>query len=125
MLTLSPGLDASPQKAIHPGRRPNPLSAGQVDQLVEAFVAGTTVRELAECFGIHRSTVLDHLKRRQVRRRGEWSPALVARASALYEAGSTLDQIARSIRVDPRTVGRQLRAAGVAIQPSGPRRKQI
>lgn len=104
------------------GRRPQPLTSDEVDELVEAFTTGTTINELALRLGVHRTTVMGHLRRRRVPRRGQWSDQAVRKAAARYEAGATLDQIARDLGVDPRTVGRQLRFAGVMLRPSGPRR---
>ncbi len=39
------------------------LSATQVDELVSARKAGATINELAEQFGIHRTTVMSRLKK--------------------------------------------------------------
>lgn len=105
-------------------RRRQPLSPEQIDELVDAFTSGSTVKELAARFEIHRTTVMDYLRRRRVPRRGEWSDQMVATAAQRYAGGETLDQVAAGLSVDPRTVGRQLRAAGIEIRPSGPRRRR-
>lgn len=41
------------------------LTSSQVDELVKARQEGALIRELAERFGIHRTTVMEHLKRRK------------------------------------------------------------
>ena len=99
------------------------LTESEIDQLVESFKSGVTVKELAKHFSINRTTVMDHLRRRKVPRQGEWSTSAIKKAAARYKVGETLDEIAATMNVDPRTVGRQLKLAGVVIRPSGPRRR--
>lgn len=46
------------------GQRQRRLSPELVHELVDAYVAGgTTINKLAEEYGIHRTTVMEHLKR--------------------------------------------------------------
>lgn len=42
------------------------LTAVEVDALVGDYLAGMSVKDLAERFGIHRATVFSHLSRRNV-----------------------------------------------------------
>jgi hypothetical protein len=57
------------------------LGAAQVDELAAMYVVGATVRDVAEHFRVHHTTVLAYLKRRAVplRRRG-LDPADIADA---------------------------------------------
>src|SRR5690625_1762688 len=70
------------------------LDAAQVDELVTMYRDGKTMREVAEHFGVHRTTVAIHLRRRSVPvRRGKLSAAQVAEIGALYDQGFTLAEI--------------------------------
>lgn len=54
------------------------LGAAEVDELVAMYVAGTTMREIAEHFRVRRTTVAIHLRRRSVpMRRGKLTAAQV------------------------------------------------
>lgn len=79
------------------------LTASEVDQLVGDYLAGATVQELAERYGIHRATVFAHLRRRNTPRR---VPGLdvdeQAEAVRLFRAGVSMRAIARRL-----SVGRQ------------------
>jgi DNA-binding transcriptional ArsR family regulator len=120
-------LQQLPAKATHDDRnvdtsrpirhRVRRLEDDQVDQLVGAFIAGATITQLVDRFKVHRTTVMAHLRRRGVPRLGEWSPAQVSHVASRYESGETLDEIAATLEIDPRTVGRQLRRAGVRLRP--------
>jgi hypothetical protein len=67
---------APPPRILQTQRR---LSAEQVDQLVAAYQAGKTVRELASQFDLHRTTVLAHLERQGVSRRASRRKLTVTR----------------------------------------------
>ncbi len=45
------------------------LTASEIDSLVGDYLAGATVQELAQKYGIHRATVFAHLRRRNTPRR--------------------------------------------------------
>ena len=121
LMKLVAKIPARPQESrtAHPKR----LSENEIDQQVAAFTSGVTVKVLSKHYGIHRTTAMDHPRRRKILRKGEWSNAAVKKAAMRYEAGETLDEIAATMSVVPRMVGRQLRLAGVDTRPSGPRRK--
>ena len=54
-----------PEPAPHePRQLQHRLKPDEIDQLVEARKAGATIKELAAKFEIHRTTVMEHLKRR-------------------------------------------------------------
>jgi len=54
------------------------MSEEKVDVLIAEFRDGATVTQLAEWFEVHRTTVMAHLRRREVPRLGEWSPTQVS-----------------------------------------------
>jgi hypothetical protein len=81
------------------------LGAASVDALVDGYLAGQTVYELAAEFGIERRTVSAHLHRRGVpmRRRG-LSLAQKGEAFALRDRGWSLTRIGARFDVAPGTV---------------------
>lgn len=98
------------------------LTASEVDRLVADYVAGVGVGELADRYGIHRTTVAAHLRRRGGPRR------LVgldvneqAEAVRLYRAGLSLRAISRQLGVDRKTVRAAIAEAEVASTERGPR----
>lgn len=95
------------------------LDAGQVDDLVAGYEAGGTILELADQFGVVRTTVITHLDRRQIARRhlAGMSPDQVRQAAGLYQAGSSLASIGEALGFSPGTVRRYLAGAGVATRP--------
>jgi IS30 family transposase len=93
------------------------LSADQVQELTTAYARGVAINDLADRFGINRSTVLEHLKRSQTRRR---YPALDARcveeAAVLYRSGLALADIGSVFEVHATTVRLALLRVGVEMR---------
>jgi lambda repressor-like predicted transcriptional regulator len=91
-----------------------------VAELVKAYEAGATVRELVFQFGMHRATVLAHLERQGVPRRPQLRKLpddQVAEAAALYTAGLSLADVGRRLDVSAGTVRKELLHAGVSVRP--------
>ena len=88
------------------------LDAASIDALVDGYLAGQTVYELAAEFGIERRTVSAHLHRRGVpmRRRG-LSLAQKEEAFALRDRGWSLARIGARFDVSPGTVRAHLASA--------------
>ena len=93
------------------------LRPSEVDHLIAAYQSGSTVYQLAERFGIHRSTVGRHLRARGV---DTTPPGLdanqLARAIALYQSGYPLSNVACKLSVPQSTVREHLLAAGVEMR---------
>lgn len=93
------------------------LTASEVDRLVDDYLTGATVSELADRYGVHRATVSAHLTRRGVSRR---VPGLgveeAAEAVRLYLGGISMRAIARSTGVDRKLVRIALVQADLAIR---------
>ena len=85
------------------------LTAFEVDRLVDDYLAGASVNELAERYGVHRATVSAHLTRRRVARR---RPGLgvdeAAEAVKLHLGGVSMRAIAQSMGVDRKAIRRAL-----------------
>ncbi|MFV0318577.1 MAG: hypothetical protein ACK5O2_16645, partial [Microthrixaceae bacterium] len=90
------------------------LTAAEVDALVGDYLAGMSVKALAERYGIHRATVFSHLRRRNVPSR---RPGLgldeKAEAVRLARAGVSMRAIGRRMGVDRKAVRAALVEAGV------------
>ena len=107
------------------GRLSNPaqrrLTDSEIDDLVAQYQAGSTIEMLASKFGVHRTTVMDHLKRRAVPHRTprKLTDDMVAEAAQRYASGETLAEIAAVFDISPSTLARELRLAGVTIRRRG------
>jgi DNA invertase Pin-like site-specific DNA recombinase len=87
------------------------LTDDRVDELVAAYVGGSSTYELVSQFGINRETVSRHLKSRAVQMRGTaLGKNQLEEAERLHAAGHSLARIAEQIGVDATTVRRRLRA---------------
>lgn len=95
------------------------LTASEADALVGDYLAGMSVKALAERYGIHRATVFSHLRRRNVPSR---RPGLgideKAEAVRLARAGVSMRAIGRRMGVDRKAVRAALVEAGF-IDESG------
>ncbi len=99
-------------------RRQRRLLPAQVAELTTAYESGAAINDLAERFGIRRSTVLEHLNRSEPRRRRY--PALeeheVEVATQLYSSGLSLRNVGIALGVHASTVRLSLRRAGVPLR---------
>ena len=107
-------------------RRQVRLTVEQVDQLEAARLGGAQITELAERFGIHPATVLQHLKRRGVpHRRRQWrslSAEQIQEAGQLYGSGLPLLAVADRFGVDRRYLRTVLPEAGFPLRRPGRQR---
>ena len=95
------------------GRLSNPvqrrLSYTDIERLVQSYVDGAPIDDLARRFGVHRTTVIHHVDvsgvvRRKVQRK--MTNHLVVDAIARYEDGLPLSKVALEFEVHPRTLRR-------------------
>ncbi|MDN5763549.1 MAG: hypothetical protein L0H41_14700 [Microlunatus sp.] len=107
------------------GRKPGTarqLDTEQTQELIAAYLAGSTVYQLGDQFGIGRRTVGKILTRNGVQTKHPGlSPAHVDQAAQLYEGGWSLARIGERFGVTASTVHRRLRERGVTTMrlPSG------
>lgn len=93
------------------------LTSTHVGQLVAGYIAGATVYELADQFGIDRKTVSRTLHRNQVSMRMvSLTTEQIDEAVRLYEVGWSTSRIGDRLKVDARTVHRRLRDRGVRLR---------
>jgi predicted DNA-binding protein (UPF0251 family) len=97
------------------------LDPHEANALAAAYRDGMTIKELAQRYGVHRTTVTALLRRSDVPQRPRGLAAGdVARAALLYELGWSLARLGARYGVDATTVWRTLRAAGVEMRsPAG------
>jgi transposase len=90
----------------------------EITELINAYKQQSSINQLAQRFGIHRATVTALLGRHGVeRRRAGLAPTEISAAARLYCQGWSLARLGSKYTVDPATVWRALRAAGVAMRP--------
>ena len=96
------------------------LSPTDIHDLISAYQAGATISQLADDFGVHRTTVAGHLDRHRVARHNEqtaWDIEILRQAAELYATGLSLADVADQFGVDAQTVASRFRRAGVAVRP--------
>lgn len=101
------------------------LAGDEVADLVAAYRRGVPVEELAASFRVSRTTVLGHARRQGVPKRDR--RALrgddLDRATQLYAAGQSADEVAAQLGVAASTLRRALKDAGVTLRAGGRRRR--
>jgi transposase-like protein len=118
-------IESAPKDAVEPKVRTirktaRRLDVNEVGALVEGYLAGATVYDLARRFEVHRSTVSIVLERNGVSRRSRLlNGERVLQAASLYAAGSTLALVGRELGVSRSTVALALKRAGVQIRRGG------
>ena len=108
---FQPGAVARPPQSGVKRQKVRQLSPAQVDDLVERYRAGASAPQLAEVFGIHRLTVLEHLKRRDVPRRAntrKMTDEQAREARAMWQIGMSYAEIACRLGVHPKTAKREI-----------------
>jgi hypothetical protein len=102
------------------------LTAEVVDELVQAYREGATLKELVGRFGICQTSVIAHLDRRGVQRRQPdgLSAEQVREGALLYEGGLSLAAVGERLGFNKQTVRKYLVAGGVTMRPNrGGRRR--
>jgi transposase-like protein len=106
--------------SVEHGRRPRRLTQAQVKDLIEAYLLGATIKDLAAEHDIHRVTVMDHLRRNEIPRRSDsirWTPEQLVEVSDLYREGNSIRVLGERYGLDPSTVAKRLKRAGVQLRP--------
>jgi hypothetical protein len=93
------------------------LEPAQVDRVVDSYLCGATLKEVAQQFRIHRTTVSQLLEQRGIQRRyAPLSPEQVAAAGELHTAGMSLVTTGNVLNVNQSTVWHALRDRGIALR---------
>jgi DNA-directed RNA polymerase specialized sigma24 family protein len=93
------------------------MNPDEIDDLAEAYKAGTPINVLADEFEIDRSTVLKHLQGMDIPRRyPALDPEQCQEVCRLYVAGLDSSEIGQLFDVSADTVLRALRRGGIEIR---------
>jgi lambda repressor-like predicted transcriptional regulator len=93
------------------------LDFHQATALAAAYRDGKKINELAQQYGVHRTTVSALLRRFDVElREQELAASEVTTAARLYELGWSLPRLGQRFRVDDMTVRRALLAVGMTMR---------
>lgn len=104
-------------KAVRERQIQRRLTAEQVDQLLDEYRAGASMKDLANQWRLHRTTVAAHLRRAGVapRRRGVPAARLLE-AVRLYGQGWSCKRLAERYGCDDETVRQALKRADVSLR---------
>jgi transposase-like protein len=101
------------------------LDASNRAEVLAEYVAGASVRELADRFGIHRATMSDIARLTGVKVRHPELPNEVrTRAARLRNEGMTLAQVAKKLRIGGDAVRSAVVTYGGTIPLAGRRRSR-
>lgn len=96
------------------------LNASNRAALLDSYVAEVPVQELADRFGVHRSTVSELVRRAGVPTRNPGLPHSIRREAArLYGEGLTLPQVAARLGISNDGARAGIVACGGTIRPRG------
>jgi transposase-like protein len=104
------------------------LREPEVLELVRCYQDGETVVMLARSFGLHRTTVLEHLERHGVPRRqvvAKLDTGEVERAAERYRSGRSVKDLAAEFGVADETMRTSLVRAGVVMRRKGRPRRRV
>jgi hypothetical protein len=100
------------------------LEPAEVDELIDAYAAGSNLSALGRQFKVHRTTARRHLLERGIPLRSA-EPTVSSEAAeawvALYKSGVSTTKLAIQFETYPNTIRRVLLAAGVQMRSSGRR----
>jgi len=100
-----------------PRLRMKRLDAPTVAELIDGYRGGAKIKDLAQRFGVHRTTVTCLLRRHNVQPRPVGlSPGQLCDATRLYREGWSLAKLGDKFGVDDMTVRRYLLLADVAMR---------
>ena len=111
-----------PNHATATLQRQRRLTRSEVDNLVDLYATGISVRQLAAAFGINRGTALRHLQRRDVPSRAtvrKLTDEHLATATRRYLAGEPMAKLCSDLGINPTTLRRELTTTGIPLRPPG------
>jgi DNA-binding CsgD family transcriptional regulator len=93
------------------------LTPEQVEQLVIEYQSGKSMQELARSWHLHRTTVVEHLRRAgvSIRQRGI-PPESLDESIGLYMAGWPCRRLAERYHCDDETVRQTLKRVGIKLR---------
>ena len=101
-----------------PRRALRRLAPGKVEELIQGYIDGVRVDELASRFQVDQSIIQKHARRQGLPRRSpRLGPRQSEEAARLYLAGQSLAKLAKHFGVATDTVSLALRRAEVTLRP--------
>ena len=101
-----------------PRRALRRLAPGKVEELIQGYIDGVRVDELASRFQVDQSIIQKHARRQGLPRRSpRLGPRQSEEAARVYLAGQSLAKLAKHFGVATDTVSLALRRAGVTSRP--------
>ena len=98
------------------------LSCPQRQKPIDAYVSGMPVRQIAERFGVHRTTITQLATKAGVKMRSQTlSRSARKEACELYDSGRSLAQVAENPGVSPSAVRSAVLSCGGTLRPPGGR----
>jgi hypothetical protein len=105
------------------------LGENALNQMIADYQAGWTARQLADRYGIAKTSVQNHLHLAgvEVRGRNSLPPEQITHAAALYATGLSLDVVGAVLGVSGSTVYRYFDLAGLPVRrrPNSPVRHSL
>jgi AraC-like DNA-binding protein len=100
------------------------LDGAAIAQLVDRYLGGSAIKELAGEFDVHRTTITTVLRREQVElRQAGLNASQLEKARTLYRNGWSVARLGDEFGVDGTTVWRHLVLAGVVMRSANERRR--
>lgn len=100
-----------------PKRPQNRLTADETATLLQGYEQGETLDNLAERFGIHRTTVLNHVQRAGMERRIGIIDRHLDKAQTLYASGLSLAAVGTQFGVGKDAVRQAFHRHGIPVRP--------
>lgn len=113
----TPQVDRPPVRKLQKQHR---MLADEVVGMLADYIAGQSVAQLTKTYRLHRTTVLEQLKRNGVDRRPhvrKLTDEQVKRAGQLYATGISFVHVAEQFGVNAATIRREFAKAGIPIRP--------
>ena len=96
------------------------LSYPQCQKLIDAYVSGMPVKQIAERFGVHRTTITKIVTGAGVKVRSQpLASSTREKARNLYDSGRSLAQVAEQLGVSASAVRSAVLVAGGTLRPAG------
>jgi hypothetical protein len=102
-----------------PHQRPK-LTDSQRSEIVRLYLAGESASALAPEFGVHVSTLVEHLRRAGIVVRQRVIVRIdIDEAARLYASGLSLSRVGTALGVSAGTILNEFRSAGLSTRPVG------
>ena len=96
------------------------MSYPQRQKLIDAYVSGTPVNQIAERFGVHRTTITKIVTSAGIKVRSQpLATSTRKEARRLYDSGRSLAQVAEQVSVSSSAIRSAVLLTGGNMRPAG------